>query len=99
VADRPDPEWVATLKEGDRVAVAEYGREIYEGVVRRVTPTGIIKVSHASSASEPIGGASAFNGPGSAMWRVPGYKRDAVYGRRYLVPPADAESLRTKGQP
>ena len=40
--------WVRSLTTGDAVDVTENGRVVWEGVVVRVTRTGIIKVRHHS---------------------------------------------------
>jgi hypothetical protein len=89
VADRPDPEWVVTLKEGDRVAVAERGRVAYEGgIVRRITPTGILKVY--PDATTSLYFADSFWGRHVRPYHV-GWQRGGGFGSRYLVPVAAQE--------
>jgi hypothetical protein len=85
VADRPDPEWVATLKEGDRVAVAEWGREIYAGVVLRRTPkSDIIKTAPRSDCG--LNETFHFYGSHRRQERI----GRQPYGCRYLVPVASS---------
>lgn len=92
VADRPSPEWVATLKEGDRVAVAERGHVTHEAIVLRVTPGGQIKVGQPHSALRhalAFYGAAPSPGRWAHMmgWNVGG----TVYSiPRYLVPVASS---------
>lgn len=82
----PDPAWVATLKEGDRVAVAENGLQLYHAIVLRVTPDGLLKVGQPHSA---LRHARAFCGPRehSSHRLRPGYATGVgPYSSRYLVP-------------
>lgn len=89
---RPDPKWIAVLKEGDKVAVAERGRAFCECVVLKRTSSGLLKVG---SPGEALRDALVFYGDPNAQspkarWHA-GYQRDDVYGSRYLVPVESAK--------
>lgn len=83
----PDPAFVATLKEGDRVGVAEFGRLIYEGYVLRRTPrTDVIKTAPRTDCG--LNETVHFYGTHRHTERI----GRQVYGCRYLVPPASKET-------
>lgn len=92
VAEKPDPAWVAALREGDPVTLAERGRWVWDFTVLRITPKGTIKIG---MPGQSLRNASAFGPDGYA-------KGAGVWGiwRRYLVAPeagGGPESVRQNG--
>lgn len=82
---RPDPEWLKTLKKGDRVRTAESGRHVYEGEVFRRTPSGRLVVMKTVDVKGYFCPCETFNADG---WARGGPKMF----RRYLVPAATPEA-------
>lgn len=79
IPERPDPQWCAALKVGDKVTIANRRRVVVgSAVVQAITPGGRLRVGVSQS---------------GALYNRDGWCREVDYfgNRRYLVPPESAE--------